>query len=294
MIPKYPEFKKLSLEDKPLIESSLNKFKRNICELNLANLLMWESLDNPSVTLINNNLCVLVQASFESPYFLEPFDRNNLIETIGICLKHTGKMSRISEDIATFLDPKKYAVNDLRSQSDYIYLQEELASLKGKKYDGKRNHIKKFTRNHPNYQYKTLSADFKPEVLALFEKWFISKKDFKIFNKISYSHQKHALKYAFSHFEALNLIGGAIMEANTLKGFIVGSPLNQDTISLHFSYVDPETSGASQTLLWEACNKTYTNYKFINLEQDIGLMGLRKSKLSYHPVKLERKFEISC
>lgn len=45
-------------------------------------------------------------------------------------------------------------------------------------------------------------------------------------------------------------------------------------------------------MLWEACRNTFSEFEFVNLEQDLGLPGLRKIKNSYHPIRLEEKFEI--
>ena len=77
-----------------------------------------------------------------------------------------------------------------------------------------------------------------------------------------------------------------------LMGFTIGSRVNPEMISVHFLYGDPEARGSAQAMLWEACNKTYSEFKLIDLEQDLGIPGLRTAKLSYHPLRLEEKFEV--
>ena len=97
---------------------------------------------------------------------------------------------------------------------------------------------------------------------------------------------------AFANFRTLGLTGGALLIDQAMKGFVLGSALNAETASIHFMYGDPSLQGTSQILLWEACNKTFSKFAYVNLEQDLGIPGLRKAKLSYSPHKLEKKFEI--
>jgi hypothetical protein len=179
-----------------------------------------------------------------------------------------------------------------RNQFDYVYLREELAALKGKKFDGKRNHIKRFKVKCPDYRFLPLAPDHKKEALALFDKWFKAREESKYFPRLAYTSQRGAVTNAFSFFDKLNLLGGALFAGGSMKGFTLGSRLNPETVSVHFLYSDPELSGIFQTILWEACNKTYSAFKYMNLEQDLGIPGLRTAKLSYHPLKLEEKFEV--
>lgn len=292
MIPLYPQFKELTKDDRKIFLQYLENYSPKICELNPANFFLWKNFDLPKATIINNNLCVLLSPIIEPPFFLEPIGRNRLEETVEICLRHAGRISRASEDLITLLPKKSYRIHCLRSQCDYVYLTKELAALKGKKYDGKRNHIKRFINHYSGYYYVPLEKQHKKQALALFEKWSAIKKETRHLTKLAYTAQKTCLETAFSYFEELSLIGGAIVFENEIKGFIIASQLNPETADVHFMYGDPEMRGVTQTLLWEACNKTISLFKLVNLEQDLGITGIRTSKLSYHPYKIERKFEI--
>jgi len=292
MIPEFPKFKHINIKDLDEIEKFLEKYPRQICELNLTNFFIWRDFDKPQLTKINENLCFLITPPNEIPYFFEPLGNNRIIETLETCLKHTKKISRVSESFIKQVHQQKLKITCIRDQFDYIHLAKDLSELKGKKYDGKRNHIKKFKTRHPEYKFSILTKDLKNQALDLYEKWFKARKQTQFFQKLAYESQKTAISEAFSNFEKLNLIGGALYNENTLIGFSLGSKLNNNTVSVHLQYGDPSIQGTTQIILWETCNNVYKKYKYVNLEQDLGIPGLRKSKLSYYPIKLERKFQI--
>jgi len=292
MIPIYPQFKDISIDAISDIAKILGPYHPTICELNPANLIIWQEFDQPKITLINNNLCVLICAINDDCFFLEPIGKNEIIATIDICLEHCHKMSRLSEQFVSQLSADKYKLKELFDQNDYTYKIKDLAELKGRSFDGKRNHINSFKKRHLNYNCSNLSKNDQDAAYALFDKWFGPKKEATLLPQIAYSAQKSALKNAFKYFSELKLSGAKITIEEKLIGFILGSQLNPNTFNAHFQYSDPEYKGASQVLLWEACNKTIGHYERVNLEQDLGIAGLRKAKSSYYPDKIEKKYEL--
>jgi hypothetical protein len=293
VVPEYPKFTPLEPALQKTLSQHLNLSPRNICELALANFFIWKDFDHPQLTLINRNLCILITAPSEPPYFLEPLGRNKVTETVETCLQHIGKISRVSRDLASLLPSNRYKIVPQPNQFDYVYLTQELATLKGKKFDGKRNHIRRFKNRFPDYSFVPLGEEFKKESLDLFERWFAIRKESRYFPRLAHTAQKNAILSAFSSYKQLSLEGGAILLGKSLKGFTLGSRLNSEALCVHFLYGDPDLPGISQAMLWEACNKTYGGFKYLNLEQDLGIPGLRSAKLSYHPLRLEEKLEIT-
>jgi uncharacterized protein len=292
MIPDYPKLKPISFDDLSQIEKCCTDKPISICELNATNLLIYKDYDHPQLTRINNNLCIHITSPNEPPFFLEPLGNHKLEETLNTCLDNTGQLSRVSEAFALSLPKDRYKITPIRDQFDYVYTTKSLAELKGRDYDGKRNHIKKFKSHFPNYKFVPLKSSDKTEALKLFEEWFDLKKKIRYFPKFSYDSQKTAVKLAFAHFNELKLIGGALCIGREMKGFILGSHLNSKMISVHFMYGHPAIQGSSQILLWEGCNRSFSAAKYVNLEQDLGIAGLRKAKLSNCPIRLEKKFEV--
>ncbi len=292
MIPHYPNFKKLEIDDRLWIGRKLRLTSRRICELSLGNIFIWKDFDHTLVTCINDNICMQISPPNEPPYFLQPIGSNLPAETVRTIFEQCGRLSRVSGDFAGLLPAGLYRFDPLRNQFDYLYSRGELAELRGRRYDGKRNHIQRFRSAFPRYQFRPFAVEEKAKALALFEKWFAVRQESKFFPRLAYTSQRNAILEAFAYFKDLHLLGGMLWNEEQLLGFTLGSAINPETFSVHFLYGDPEARGSSQMLLWEACNRSYQEYKVIDLEQDLGIPGLRTAKLSYHPLRLEEKFEV--
>ena len=78
-----------------------------------------------------------------------------------------------------------------------------------------------------------------------------------------------------------------------MEGFIVTSAGTPETATAHLQYANYKIPGIYQVLLWETCRQILSSFTFLNLEEDLGIPGLRKTKLSYQPIRLEEKFLIT-
>jgi uncharacterized protein len=297
MVPEYPSLESLRNEHRDILVEHLALKVRTTCDLALANLYLWSECEEPSLTIIHGNLCILIDPHSEPAYFLEPLGRENLIETVEICLKQTGRISRVSESFLEVLPPGQFQASPLRDHFDYIYEVRDLAELKGKKYDGKRNQIKKFHRNFPNYGFLPLRKGHLPQALDLFDRWASGRDSGSESGDAEAPAnvvcQRHAIQKAFTDFDELGLMGGAIFVNNYMEGFMIASSGGHDTATAHLQYANSNMAGIYQVLLSETCRQILPAFAMINLEEDLGIPGLRKTKLSNQPVRLEKKFLIT-
>jgi hypothetical protein len=296
MHPEYPQFRTLGPEDQELLAEFLALAPHTTCDLALANLFIWKECEVPSLTFIKDNLCILIKSHAEPRYFLEPLGKENFLDTIEICLRHAGRVSRAGIALAGQLPADRFHVTPLRDHFDYVYEVRSLAELKGKKYDGKRNQIKKFTRLHPDYRFVSLERKHAGEALDLFDRWSHERENGnggRAELPVTVLCQRHALEEAFASFDRLSLRGGAVLVDGIMEGFIVASDSASETATAHLQYANSKIPGIYQVLLWETCRNILSSFTYLNLEEDLGIAGLRKTKLSYQPVRLEEKFLIT-
>jgi hypothetical protein len=98
-----------------------------------------------------------------------------------------------------------------------------------------------------------------------------------------------AVKTALDNYESLGVVGGTVYVEGKLEAFTLAERLNQDTAVIHFEKANPEIEGLYQVINQWFCQKELGNFKFVNREQDLGIMGLRKAKQSYHPHHMVEK-----
>lgn len=192
------------------------------------------------------------------------------------------QMFGITEDMKKIISsimPNKFRFEFKRNMSDYIYDSNNLSFLKGKKYHSKRNHVSKFKKNY-NWEYKDIDINSLDNVRAFFDKWFLLNSDKNI------ESEKIAVKKALDNFVELGLSGGYIEVDGQIVALTIGEPINNEAFDIHFEKALLNYSGSYPTINQEFAKRNLSNYKYINREEDMGIEGLRKSKLSYHPVFL--------
>jgi len=295
MRPEYPNFKALDIGDRDLLSERLMSHGAGPCELNFVIQYIWKDFDRPKYTFINDNLCILIDPLNEAPFFLEPIGTNAIGETVSKCIEHAGRVSRASASFVKSLPGGRFNIDEIRDHYDYVYRTSDLAELKGRRYDGKRNQIKKLQRSHPKYEFVAMDSGRKDDALKLFDKWFKYKRNTpkgRALPHMAFGCQRAALVNAFDCFDELDIVGGALMIDGDLKGYIMGSALNRDIACIHFFYAQPNIKGIHTALMWEGMRNSFADFGFVNLEQDLGLEGLRKFKNSYHPDRMVKKYNI--
>mgnify|MGYP003310239174 CR=1 FL=1 len=84
-----------------------------------------------------------------------------------------------------------------------------------------------------------------------------------------------------------------LLEGQRILAFSMASRLSGDTMDIHFEKAREDVDGA-----YAAINQAFAKYlrekypeiRYLNREDDMGLPGLRKAKLSYQPDRLLVKF----
>ena len=167
---------------------------------------------------------------------------------------------------------------------DYICLREKIIALEGKDMRPKRQHLYQFPRFYPNHEYRPLEPSLFPECLELLQLWsdnaeaigHIQEADSKVT-------ERESISKVFDNWERFGAMGGALFVDGKMVAFTYGVPINVNTFDLCVEKADIAYKGVYTVVRHEFMKQIPEQYTYINLEEDMGLPGLRRAKSSYHP-----------
>lgn len=182
--------------------------------------------------------------------------------------------------------PGEYNFYPSRDSFDYIYRVSDLATLAGKKYHSKRNHISYFQKNY-DWTYEEINASNIAECIEMNDKWYLMNVDK---NPDGIDAEREVLKLAFDNYDQFGFLGALLRVNGEIIAFTFGEKLNENTFVTHFEKAYSSVRGAYPMINMLFAQNSLTDYEFVNREDDVGSEGLRKAKLSYHPAVLLEKF----
>lgn len=289
------EFKKVTLDVRPLFEKYISSSGQKGSECAFSNLYVWRDCYNIYWCEFKNFLLLKVKRHGVA-FYIQPFGgmdedlpevmRELVADNNGEPLSMHGIYEDTKARFERVLPGLEY--EDDRDNWDYIYLREKLATLSGRKLHGQKNHYNAFVKNHPDYTYEPITAENIAECLAFGEAWC----DQRSRIDASDSEEKLAIREACKDFEALGLRGGAIRYDGKIQAFSFGKKINEDTAVLHVEKAVIGERGLYQAMCKEFASHAWQDVVYLNREEDMGLPGLRKAKEDMHPEIMWKKYNV--
>lgn len=276
-------FKKIEIDDIDILKPFLTQANELTCELSFVNLLLWQPL-------YNNCYCIE-----DGILYLKSYDDNIVTYSLPFGDMKTGFKKIVEHTDNPYPDiwaqagkrfdefkslyGEYYDIYESRNEFDYIYNSQDLINLSGKKYHSKRNHISSFSKQF-DWHYEEINDSNLSLVKKCAEIWYSQSAD-RMDEELK--NEMHGVTLMLDNMQRLDINGGAIVIEEKVVAFTLGSPINESIYNIHIEKA-LEGYGAAYTVInREFAARNLGNYKYINREDDLGIEGLRKSKLSYKP-----------
>ena len=284
------EFYTPTLSDKEWIEKLTFHCGQIGCDISFATTYLWR--DKYDIRVANHN------DTYFKAYFMDdghvgytfPVGRMSPKESLEILISDAesrgvipviGMLNETNAEILSHLYPDVFEITQERDSADYIYSGEDLSTLAGKKYHAKRNHISKFVRTYPDYYVKVIDDSNIEDAYFVAHKWQLnSDSDDKS--------ELYAIREALDNYKELSMLGMVLYVANRPVAMTLASKINDSVVDVNFEKaVDVQGAYAVINNEFAKANPQFLQF---NREEDLGIEGLRKSKLSYYPQNILMKY----
>ena len=289
------DFRPIGSDDLEKYSPFLQSGKSRGCEYSFANLYLW---GRQKAAVVEGQLALFSQFNRKTvyPYPAGDGDKRVVLEAIirdsqerGIPCRITGLDSQDIEDMEKMF-PGQFHYHCDRDSYDYVYAIDDLADLKGRKYQRKRNHYNRFRDTFPQYTIEPIGEGNLPRVKQMLEQWYAQRQETDPSG--DYLMEQAAIFKALRHYDRLGLEGIALVNEDRILAMTIGSRLAPDTFDIHFEKALAEADTAYTVINCEFARflrARHPEVRFLNREDDLGLEGLRKAKLSYYPHHLVEK-----
>jgi len=293
-------FREIRLEDREWIKARLAEDDDNSCERSFVTIFLYRKLYRAQAADIKG--CCVFRCIFKTmnesvPYWTYYFplgagDKRGALEVmLELCRREQIPLHIepiVARERQMLLDwfPGQFIIDSNRDFYDYVYSREKLAGLRGKKMQKKRNHIARF-KDDEDWSYEPITRENLAETRFMAHSWICSREE--KWNE-DMENEFSVLEEAFANYEALGLKGGILRQHGDIVAFTMGEPLNSNTILIHFEKAFPEVHGAYPMINQQFIQHTAEGFEYVNREDDMGDVGLRKAKLSYYPELLLKKY----
>ena len=281
------DWKKLTIDSREELQKFLkNKFETS--DMNFTNLFLWSFSENIQYTVENEIL--YIKGFYEgNEYYFSPVSKDDnkdkMIDAVKKIKEKNGKILFIPEIYKEFLK-EDFIVTEERDSFDYIYLQEDLAELKGRKFSSKKNKINKFKKTY-NFTYEKISRENIEEIRIFQRKWTENRKEDTIIVS-----ETMGIEELLNNYEILELRGGVIKVDGKIVAYAIGEKLTENMGVIHIEKGIFDYQGSYQMINMYVAKEEFSDVKLMNREDDFGSLGLREAKLSYQPIEFIKKYSI--
>lgn len=288
------QFFDIDINTKETIKSFFNAQRVEASDMLFGNLYIWHFSRTIRYAITHDCLVVLTKFPNESyPFIFYPLgsgDRKGAITAMQEYFLDNQMPFSIrsletnqSAELAQFF-PNAFEITPNRDRFDYIYNVNELIALVGRTLHKKKNHLNRFFNLYPDFAYERVDSSNAMEVLEAYSTWFeLGEKTDGLKNEML------GIKATLQNFNALDMKGGIIRIDGKIAAFSLGEQINADSVVIHIEKGNTFYAGIYQAINQQFLKNEWAHLRFVNREEDLGIEGLRKAKMSYKPARFVEK-----
>lgn len=262
-----------------------------------GNLYIWHFSRDISYAILND--CLVIKTKFPNekyPFIFYPLGLGDRQKTIKDVMDYflSNNMKFAIKSLEPYQKyeleknmPNIFDISPNRDRFDYIYNVSDLINLNGRKLHSKKNHLNKFLNLYPNFIYERIDSSNAIDVFESYVEWF--NKNPNITDGLR--NEFVGIESALRNFNLLDMKGGVIKIDNKIAAFTLGEQINSNSVVIHIEKANTFYEGIYQAINQQFLCNEWNEMEFVNREEDLGIEGLRRAKMTYNPIRFVEKFE---
>lgn len=287
-IPAYPDFAPISLEMAREISPHLVKLPDGVSEFSFAGLYLFRDQYDYRVSMLNEFLVISGTHDGKS-FFITPCCSTGL--DVVRELFHTHDVWKLISPAfmaknREMMESGGYEAIPDRDNFDYLYLRTDLATLSGKKFHKKKNHVNAFELSYPNHSLRPLNPETRGDALEVLEAWNAHEANSAA---TDYLAAKEALEL-LDQFAMTGLV--LYVDDYPVAWTLAETVADGRIVAVHFEKARVDYRGAYQYINYAFAQTLPETVEYINREQDLGDEGMRQAKMTYRPAGFVEKYKV--
>lgn len=201
-------------------------------------------------------------------------------------------LTRSHRDFLEQAFPGQFDFEENRDLAEYIYRTEIMATLPGGKLAKRRKEAHQFWNTYGGRATveRITPADF-GEILEFEKRWLDQNREDH--DMASLEREARAIRLQIEHFDELKLSGVVLRLDGEVRGYGYGVRLSDLYYDALIEKGDKDLVYAYRVLRVESVRRCAMDCKYVNLEEDLGIPGLRALKNAYQPEFLMDKYVVT-
>ncbi len=293
MIPTYPDLARIDIKHARKIRAFTSQF-RPYSDFNFVSMFCWDIANNVEISMLNNNLVIILPDYVNATPVVSILGKNKMDSSLDTLLGDNAQLKLIPKIVVSNIKhPKKFSIVEDRDNHDYIYSSQKLYYLSGGALKKKRYKLNSFKKAYEGTivtkMHRKLDAKLADSMLNLFGLW--EKESSQSDEEIAL--EKTAFKNFIKHVTHFDIFILTVYINNILVAFSIMEIVGKKYGIVHFEKALKIHEHLSVFVASESAKvMLYHDVNYINWEQDLGIEGLRKSKISFKPDKFLKKYVI--
>lgn len=260
-----------------------------------GNLYIWHFSRDISYCIIDDCLIIKTKYPDSLPFIFYPLglgDKKKALQcmreyfldnNLPFCLHSLESYQK--DELLTFF-PNDFEIIANRDRFDYLYNVDDLIQLGGRKFHNKKNHFNKFLNSYPNFVYERIDTSNALEVLSTYSIWFEENPN----PSDGLRNEFKGIEASLKNFAELDMKGAIIRIEGKIAAFSLAEQINDDSVVIHIEKGNIFYDGIYQAINQQFLANDWRDMKFVNREEDLGLEGLRRAKMTYNPIRFVEKY----